>query len=214
MNEIVNKLHENRQIQLAKEILESAGYTVSKILSESTIPVDKDCVGYNYYLHNGYTDEEVEEYKEQYSIAAEALGVSIDDVLSCSEDSGVEAYNFIKDNDITKVKNILNLPGVHRGLYKLEDGTLVVLFAEWGYEIYYFVDPAKNKVRESTGIDSLLNKVGGYRRVHDIIQDTINSNSKNEKIEGDIYGVADLTYPMVKDKVSRKEWEEIIEYVW
>jgi len=35
MKEIVNKLHENRQIELAKSILESAGYKVTKGLQES-----------------------------------------------------------------------------------------------------------------------------------------------------------------------------------
>lgn len=35
MNNIVEKLHENRQVEVAKEILESAGYNVSKKLQES-----------------------------------------------------------------------------------------------------------------------------------------------------------------------------------
>lgn len=35
MKEIVNKLHENRQVELAKSILESKGYKVSKRLNES-----------------------------------------------------------------------------------------------------------------------------------------------------------------------------------
>ena len=47
MKEIVNRLHENRQIQLAKEILESNGYNVSKNskrLKESTVTdfIDSD----------------------------------------------------------------------------------------------------------------------------------------------------------------------------
>lgn len=36
MKEIVDHLHENRQIKLAKEILESHGYKVSKKIKEST----------------------------------------------------------------------------------------------------------------------------------------------------------------------------------
>lgn len=35
MKEIAERLHEQRQIELAKEILESNGYTVTKIVSES-----------------------------------------------------------------------------------------------------------------------------------------------------------------------------------
>ena len=150
MKEIVNRLQENRQIQLAKEILESNGYKVTlNTLKESTIPLSDDIGRWSDFTDpdRGYSEEEIEQYREEYEDIADALGTTIDNLLCCTEDTGVDTFEFFQEAEYEKVKDLLNVMGVHRGLYQLEDGTQFVLNAEFGYGTYYFVDPSKSNSR-------------------------------------------------------------------
>ena len=148
MKEIVNKLHDNRQIELAKRILESNGYRVtkgSKELQDSMIPVPEDIGRFRDLTDYNYSEEEIEYYKEEFEDAAAALGTTIDNILYCTEDNAVEAYEYFQDRfeSAEEVKKLLSVPGVYRGLYRLEDGTQFVMHADWGYVTYFFVDPNK-----------------------------------------------------------------------
>lgn len=132
----------NKQIELAKSILEAKGYKVSNnSIRESSIPISSDCIGLSYFSEeNGFSQEEIDDCRETYEDCAEALGCNVNDVLVCSEDEGLETYEYINDraDSAELVKKLLYAPGVVRNLYKLEDGSLVVMHAEFGYVTYYF----------------------------------------------------------------------------
>lgn len=115
MKEIVNRLHENRQIELAKSILESKGYKVTKKstkkLNES---VNSDEV-VQIIRANGYTREQVMELLKSnieedgiesvedilglYDDAAGDLGVSEDDVIVATEDDIPGDFEFYDEEE-------------------------------------------------------------------------------------------------------------------
>lgn len=144
MKEIVERLQEKRNIELAKNILESHGYRVVKNrLKESSIPVSDDCIS----LDSFSKEEDIEFNETLFSYAADALGTSINNILCCGEGIGDETYRFFKEQSksATKVRDIQDeSPGVHIGLYKLKDGTPYVKMVDFGYDSYYFIDPTKS----------------------------------------------------------------------
>lgn len=225
MKEIIDRLHERRQIEQAKSILEAAGYTVTnessdrvqgiadygtktadefskiqmndprieelvselgledviwpedenqevpdeaykKVLrayhaekSQSTneavkedkseeaiddsgsIPegIKKKCLGFDFFnKENSFSEQEIEMYREEFSDYADALGISLDDLLLCAEDDEFFKYFRELQRDSEEVRRIIAVPGVYAGLYKSPDGISFVWKSEFGYQSVYF----------------------------------------------------------------------------
>ena len=103
MKEIVNRLHENRQIELAKSILESNGYTVTKRVNEAREPsalkklLDLDG-GVNNY--NDYPEMFDKYGKEALAKITKFLGCNKEDLvelLGRDEGLDIEGYQELCD---------------------------------------------------------------------------------------------------------------------
>lgn len=104
MNEILSRLHENRQIELAKSILESKGYKVEKKLKESSVENALDKL-------ISMSSEELlsyRDYPEMYDFmgdeilaqVTEFLGCDVEDLCSLAgrdEDSAESEYQELVD---------------------------------------------------------------------------------------------------------------------
>lgn len=158
MKEIVNRLHENRQIELAREIMEAAGYSVTeKKLSESnndesrlqelinSIKEMPDTMSLSKYIEDLYP-EEIEEYG--YDNIAPELGVDSSKIYvigneDVNEDKEtLELYRqIIQSLDDIGSQNIKSLNDLrHEPLTLFKAGNIkYAVLASYGLYAYFFV---------------------------------------------------------------------------
>lgn len=101
--------------------------------------VKSNCLDFSYFTpKNGYSEEETEMYREEFGEYAEALGISLENLLICSEED--EGVNYVQEmmDTAKKIKNILYAPGVMADLYSTSDGTRIIHKNEFGYDTYFF----------------------------------------------------------------------------
>lgn len=163
MKEIVDRLQENRQIELAKSILESNGYKVEKRLKENAAPTIahelvqqyKDAGVLNHLLSSAENWDNPNEVAEEANIIATMLatnpenvyGVLSDDKFSIpmyadDPDTFDAAYDMITgDGSPNKTAKALRGDGVEVELRLFSKGAVRMveeISDDDGYSTYYF----------------------------------------------------------------------------
>lgn len=149
MKEIVSRLQEQRQIEVAKELLESRGYKVSKNsrqLKESATAVSQiaeKLKSAGAPTLADYTGDSVgEDEATALSQMAKALGASASDIYIIYDEAEPEllnlydeAYEFAKDAEELQVIN--TIPGEPITICE-KDGVKFALRYSYGSETYFF----------------------------------------------------------------------------